>query len=370
MHIGVPQEIKDHEYRVGLTPAGVSALVGRGHAVSIQARAGARIGFDDDAYRRAGARVVETAAEAYAAELVVKIKEPQPGEWEHLRAGQTLFGYLHLAADRALTEALLGRGVTGVAYETVTDAAGTMPLLTPMSEVAGRLATLAGAEALQMKNGGNGTLIAGVPGVAPARVVIVGGGTVGSHAARMAIGIGADVTVLDRSLPRLRQLEDVFGARLKTVFSEPATLEDLVTRADLVVGAVLLPGKRAPHLLSRALIRAMHAGSAFVDVAIDQGGVSETSRPTTHSDPFYVDEGVVHYCVTNMPAASARTATLALTQATLPYVLRLADAGVRAALTQDPGLLGGLNVHRGQLTQPGVAEDFGMPYRPAGEALR
>jgi alanine dehydrogenase len=361
MLIGVPKEIKDHEYRVGITPAGVRALTDAGHEVRVETRAGERIGFGDELYLAAGARIAGTASEAYACPLVVKVKEPQAGEIPLLREGQVLFTYLHLAADPALTRRLLESRIVAIAYETVTDAAGALPLLTPMSEMAGRIAIQAGATALQLANGGRGVLLGGVPGVAPGKVLILGAGTVGTHAARMALGLGADVTLMDISLPRLRHLDDIFGARLKTRYSEAHAIEELVREADLVVGSVLLPGKRAPKLISRALVKQMKPGSVLVDVAIDQGGCAETSRPTTHSSPTYLEEGVVHYCVANMPAACARTATQALTNATLPCVLALAGKGWKEALKADAGLRNGLNLHLGQVTHAGLAADLEYP---------
>ncbi len=361
MLIGVPREIKNHEYRVGITPAGVRALTDAGHEVRVETRAGERIGFGDDLYLAAGARIADTPADAYACPLVVKVKEPQPGEIPLLREEQVLFTYLHLAADPALTRSLLESKIVAIAYETVTDAAGALPLLTPMSEVAGRIAIQAGATALQMANGGRGVLLGGVPGVAPGKVLILGAGTVGAHAAKMALGLGADVTLMDISLPRLRHLDDVFGARLKTRYSEAHAIEELACEADLIVGAVLLPGKCAPKLISRALVRRMQPGSVLVDVAIDQGGCAETSRPTTHSSPTYIEDGVVHYCVANMPAACARTATQALTNATLPYVLAHAGKGWKGALKADAGLRNGLNLHLGRVTHAGLAADLGYP---------
>lgn len=369
MLIGVPREIKDHEYRVGITPAGVRALTDAGHEVRVETRAGERIGFSDELYLAAGARIVGTPFEAYACPLIVKVKEPQPGEIPLLREGQVLFTYLHLAADPALTGRLLESEIVAIAYETVTDAAGTLPLLTPMSEVAGRMAIQAGATALQLANGGRGVLLGGVPGVAPGKVLILGAGTVGTHAARMALGLGAAVTLMDISLPRLRHLDEVSGGRLKTRYSEAHAIEELVCETDLIVGAVLLPGKRAPKLISRALVQSMKPGSVLVDVAIDQGGCAETSRPTTHSSPTYIEEGVVHYCVANMPAACARTATQALTNATLPYVLALAGKGWKEALKADAGLRKGLNLHLGQVTHAGLAADLGYPWLAPETAL-
>ncbi|MDP2795835.1 MAG: alanine dehydrogenase, partial [Sulfurisoma sp.] len=332
MLIGVPKEIKDHEFRVGLTPAGVRALVDAGHEVRVQAQAGAAIGYDDALYAAAGARIVASAVEAFACPMLVKIKEPQAAEISLLQEGQILFTYLHLAADAELTSRLVERKIIGIAYETVTDAQGRLPLLTPMSEVAGRIAIQAGATTLQMNHGGSGVLLGGVPGVAPGKVVILGAGTVGTEAAKMAMGLGADITVVDLNLNRLRYLDDVFGGRIKTQYSQASAIEALVSDADLVVGSVLIPGKRAPKLISRELVGGMRPGSVLVDVAIDQGGCAETSRATTHSQPTYVEAGVVHYCVTNLPAACARTSTQALSHATLPYTLNLASSGYREAM--------------------------------------
>ena len=361
MRIGIPKEIKDHEYRVGVTPAGVRALKARGHDVLVETMAGARIGFGDALYEAAGAMIAGR-NEAYGCDMVIKVKEPQPSEISLLREGQVLFCYLHLAAEPELTRGLLERKVIGIAYETVTDAQGNLPLLIPMSEVAGRIAVQAGATALQIAYGGSGVLLGGVPGVAPGKVVILGGGASGINAAKMALGLGAEVTVLDINLARLRYLDDVFGMRVKTRYSEPVAIAELVREADLVNGAVHIPGKRAPCLLTRDMVKAMRPGSAFVDIAIDQGGCAETSRPTTHSDPTYVEHGVVHYCVTNMPGATARTSTLALTQATLPLALELADKGWSRALLDNPGLRDGLNVFRGQVTHPAVAADLGYAF--------
>lgn len=358
MRIGIPKEIKDHEYRVGATPAGVSALKAHGHDVLVETMAGARIGFADALYEAAGA-LIAGRNEAYGCDMVIKVKEPQPSEVALLREGQVLFCYLHLAPEPELTRGLLERKVIGIAYETVTDAQGNLPLLIPMSEVAGRIAVQAGATALQISNGGSGVLLGGVPGVPPGKVVILGGGASGINAVKMALGLGAEVTVLDICLARLRYLDDVFGMRLKTRFSEPAAIAELIREADLVIGAVLIPGKRAPRLLTYDMVKAMKPGSVLVDIAIDQGGCAETSRPTTHSEPTYVEHGVVHYCVTNMPGATARTSTLALTQATLPLALELADKGYARALLDNPGLREGLNVYRGQVTHPAVAADLG-----------
>ena len=368
MLIGVPKEIKDHEYRVGVTPGGVAALTRAGHRVLVEAHSGGRIGFADALYTAAGATIVASAAEAYGADMVIKVKEIQPGEWDLLKPGQILFTYLHLAPEPELTAKLLEKGVIGVAYETVTDSSGGLPLLVPMSIIAGRLSIQMGAWALQMACGGNGTLLGGAPGVAPGKVLILGGGTVGSHAAKIAVGMGADTTILDISPPRLRYLDDIFGFLLKTGYSDAHTIETMAPEADIIVGGVLIPGKLAPKILSREMIASIRPGSVFVDVAIDQGGCSETSRPTTHSDPTYVEEGVVHYCVGNMPGAVARTSTLALTQVTLPYVLELANKGIDA-LRGNAGLRAGLQIFRGQVTYESVARDLGLTYTPAATAL-
>jgi alanine dehydrogenase len=370
MKIGVPKETKNHEYRVGLTPAGAALLCSQGHEVMVQSRAGERIGFTDDAYRAAGARLVDSAAEAWSAQLVVKVKEPQPGELSFFRDDLVLFTYLHLVTCVDVLDAMEAAGSTGIAYETVSDAQGRLPLLMPMSEVAGRLAVQAGAWALMLPQGGSGVLLQGVPGVPPGKVTILGGGTVGTHAAWAATGIGADVTLLDVSLPRLRQLEEIFGARLKTAVSEPDAIARHVAEADLVVGAVLVPGKHTPHLITRAMLKRMRPGSVFVDVGIDQGGCAETSRPTSHAEPTYVEEGVLHYCVPNMPGAVARTSTLALTQATLPYVVKLAGMGWKKACAEDAGLRAGLQIAKGQVTYEPLAEDIGRAWLDPREAVR
>jgi alanine dehydrogenase len=362
MLVGVPREIKDHEYRVGLTPAGVHALRERGHQVCVETGAGARIGFPDADYISAGARVVASAKEVFAADMVVKVKELQPAEFGLPRRGQILFAYLHLAPDPVLLHALLACAVSGIAYETVTDAQGRLPLLAPMSRIAGRLSVQVGAWALQMANGGSGVLLGGVPGVAPGRVVVIGAGASGANAVQIAAGMGADVTVLDVDLERLAHLDEVYRGRVKTCYSEALAIAEQVAHADLVIGALLVPGKLAPRLISRKLLQRMRPGSVLVDIAIDQGGIAETSRPTSHSQPLFVEEGVVHYCVPNMPSACARTATLALTQATFPYVLRLADRGLDA-LSEDAGLANGLQVHAGQVTHRGLAEDVKRPFR-------
>ena len=369
MRIGVPKEIKDHEFRVGLIPSGVRALHEVGHDVSIESGAGAAIGYHDALYREAGANIVKSPAEIYNCELVIKVKEPLSREVPLFHPGMVLFCYLHLAASRELTEQLLLSGTHCIAYESVLDAQGTRPLLTPMSAVAGRLSIQMGAWALTMANGGSGVLLSGLAGVAPGKVAILGGGVVGSNAARIAVGLGADVTVLDRDPARLQHLEEIFGARLKTCDAEVASIESCVRDADLLVGAILLPGKQAPKLISRTLIQSMRPGSVFVDVAIDQGGCSETSHPTTHSAPLYTEEGIVHYCVTNMPAATARTSTQALTQATLPYVLSLARHGMQQAMQTDDGLKNGLNICNGHITHAHLAEDLGLPHLPPEQVL-
>ena len=361
MLVGVAKEIKTHEYRVGLTPAGVRELVAHGHAVIAEHDAGAGIGFGDDAYRAAGAETGDAATVFARADMIVKVKEPQAPEIARLRPGQVLFTYLHLAADRVQTEGLMRSGATCIAYETVTDARGALPLLAPMSEVAGRMSVQVGAHCLEREQGGAGVLLGGVPGVAPARVVVLGGGVSGTNAARMAIGLEADVTVIDKSLGRLKELDSQFGSRMKTLFATVATIEHLVADADLVIGAVLVPGAAAPKLVSRQTVRRMRPGSVLVDIAIDQGGCFETSRPTSHAQPTYVDEGVVHYCVTNMPGAVPRTSTFALTNATLPFVLALADNGWRQALTRDEHLRAGLNIHDGCVTNHAVARDLDLP---------
>ena len=370
MLIGVPREIKNSEFRIGLTPAGARELSARGHQVLVQRDAGAGIGLANEAYEAAGARIVETAAEVYArAELVIKVKEPRAAECAMLRPGQVLFAYLHLAPDPEQTRALLASGCTAIAYETVTDAHGGLPLLAPMSEVAGRMAIQAGAHALEKAQGGSGILLGGVPGVKPAEVMVIGAGTVGLNAARMAMGLGARVTVLDRSLERLKHIDELYGQRLATILSSAEAISERLPLADLVVGAVLVPGAAAPRLVSRAQLKLMRPGSVLVDVAIDQGGCFETSRPTTHQDPTYEVDGIVHYCVANMPGAVARTSTFALANATLPHALALADKGARQALADDSHLRNGLNVHAGKLTCRAVADALGLPFTPAAEAL-
>ena len=363
MKIGIPKEVKTHEYRVGLVPAGVKELVLHGHEVTVERDAALAIGFPDAAYSAAGARVVATADEVFAAsDLIVKVKEPQPQEIARLRQGQVLFTYLHLAADGAQTEALMRSHATCIAYETVTDARGTLPLLAPMSEVAGRMSVQVGAHCLEKEQGGAGVLLGGVPGVAAAKVVVLGGGVSGTNAARMAMGMEAHVMVIDKSLRRLQELDLQFGSRLHTQFATVDTIEREVLSADLVIGAVLVPGAAAPKLVTREMVRRMRPGSVLVDIAIDQGGCFETSRPTTHSQPTYVEEGVVHYCVTNMPGAVARTSTFALNNATLPFIIALADKGWQQALREDPHLREGLNVHGGAVTHAAVARDLKLSH--------
>ncbi len=352
MRIGVPKEIKDHEYRVAITPAGCRALTQAGHEVRVQTVAGARIGFADTDYREADATIVSRAEEVYACNLVVKVKELQPAEYSLLREGQIVFGYLHLAPNPELLRAMLDAKGIAIAYETVSDASGRLPLLIPMSQIAGRLAPQMGALGLTMTNGGSGVLLSGLPGVSPAKVTVIGAGTVGANAALIALGMGAEVTVLDRNEQRLRELE----GRIKTRVTDASTLEAAVLESDMVIGALHVPGKLTPKIISRKLVAAMRRGSVIVDVAIDQGGISETSRPSSHSQPFYSEEGVVHYCVSNMPAACARTATLALTHATFPYIQAVANKGWEAALHDDPGLKHGLQIDRGRIAHQGLAE--------------
>ncbi len=369
MRIGVPKEIKDHEFRVGLTPEGAKALVAAGHQVVVESRAGSAIGHFDAEYVAAGATIAATPRQAYDCDMVIKVKEPQPSEVPLLREGLVLFTYLHLAAVPELARELMKRKVTAIAYETVVDENGHLPLLTPMSAVAGRLAVQMGAWALTMANGGRGVLLSGVEGVAPGKVVILGGGVVGTNAAQIATGIGAETTLLEKNPATLKRLADSFGPKLKLVPSDAASVEKYVKEADLVVGAVLIPGKHAPRLLSRQLVRAMRPGSVIVDISIDQGGCAETSRPTTHSDPIYIEEGVVHYCVANLPAATAWTSTQALTRATLPYALALANKGAARAMHDDAGLRAGLNVCAGRITHANLAEDLGEPVLAPEAAL-
>ena len=361
MKIGCPTEIKPQEFRVGMTPNAAQEAVGHGHDVIIQAGAGIGAGFVDADYQAAGAVIIDTAEEIFAtADMIVKVKEPQAGERKMLREGQLLFTYLHLAPDPAQTKDLIESGCTAIAYETVTDRNGGLPLLAPMSEVAGRLAPQVGAYTLQKANGGRGVLMGGVPGVGPAKVLVLGGGVVGTHAARVAAGMGADVTVLDRSLPRLRYLDDVFGNQFNGGYSSAGLLQEHLVQADMVIGAVLIPGAEAPKLVSRAQFADMKPGAVLVDVAIDQGGCFETSKATTHADPIYEVDGIMHYCVANMPGAVARTSTLALGNATMPFMLALANKGWKQACADDPHLLEGLNVHAGQLTYYAVGKALGI----------
>ena len=369
MRIGVPKEVKVHEYRVGLTPASVRELKEHGHQVFVETKAGIGIGATDEDYVGAGAVVLSSADEVFSqAEMIVKVKEPQAGERKRLRRGQVLFTYLHLAPDPEQTRDLLASGVTAVAYETITGSGGGLPLLAPMSEVAGRMAVQAGAHCLEKAQGGLGMLLGGVPGVPPAKVVILGGGVVGYNAARIAVGSGAHVVIVDRSVNVLRRMDDIFGPRVETAFSNRQNIETHVTSADLVIGAVLVPGAASPKLVTRQMVRHMKQGSALVDVAIDQGGCFETSHPTTHADPTYIVDGVVHYCVANMPGGVPRTSTYALNNATLPYVLELA-AEPRKAMKRNPHLLAGLNVHEGQVTCREVAEALDHEYVEAARAI-
>ncbi|MGI9365337.1 MAG: alanine dehydrogenase [Rhizobiaceae bacterium] len=369
MKIGVPKEIKNHEYRVGLTPGSVREYVAHEHEVIVETKCGAGMNEDDEAYVAAGARVVDTAEEVFAtADMIVKVKEPQATEWVQLREGQILYTYLHLAPDPEQTKGLLESGCTAVAYETVTDRNGGLPLLAPMSEVAGRLSIQASATALQRAYGGRGVLLGGVPGVAPGKVVIIGGGVVGTNAAMMAVGMGAQVTVLDRSIPRMRELDEMFNSRITTRYSTVNALEEEVFGADVVIGAVLIPGAAAPKLVSRDMLSGMKPGAVLCDVAIDQGGCFETSHATTHADPIYDVDGIVHYCVANMPGAVPRTSSHALNNATLPYGLSLADHGL-AALTRNTDLGNGLNVHKGLITNAAVAEALDLPLVSMGDAI-
>lgn len=370
MKIGCPTEIKPQEFRVGITPHAAAELRAHGHSVLIQQGAGIGSGFDDSAYTDAGATILPDASAIFAdADMIVKVKEPQPVERAMLRPGQLLFTYLHLAPDAAQTDDLLKSGCTAIAYETVTQPGGGLPLLAPMSEVAGRLAPQVGAWTLQKANGGRGVLLGGVPGVAPARIVVIGGGVVGTQAARVAAGMGADVTVLDRALPRLRYLDDTFAGQFKTGYADKATTADLVAQADMVIGAVLVPGAAAPKLVTRAQLSGMKPGAAIVDVAIDQGGCFETSHATTHQDPIYEIDGIMHYCVANMPGAVARTSTMALGNATLPFMVALANKGWHQACLDDPHLAQGLNVHDGALLVPAVGEAQNRAVTPLDQVL-
>ncbi|EGQ9416743.1 alanine dehydrogenase [Vibrio cholerae] len=370
MIIGVPKEIKNHEYRVGMIPASVRELVSHGHQVYVETNAGSGIGFSDDDYIAVGASILPTAADVFAkAEMIVKVKEPQAIERAMLKEGQILFTYLHLAPDFPQTEELIKSKAVCIAYETVTDNMGRLPLLAPMSEVAGRMSIQAGAQTLEKSRGGSGLLLGGVPGVAPAKVVVLGGGVVGANAARMAIGLRADVTILDRNIDTLRKLDEEFQGRANVVYSTADAIEKYVLEADLAIGAVLIPGAAAPKLVTQQHIKRMKPGSAIVDVAIDQGGCFETSHPTTHAEPTYIVDDVVHYCVANMPGAVARTSTFALNNATLPYIVKLANKGYQKALLEDAGFLKGLNVIHGKVTYKEVAENFGLDYVDPAKAI-
>lgn len=362
MLIGIPREVKNNEFRVGALPAMIQALIVAGHEVRVERKAGEAIGFPDSSYEAVGAKIVPYPQDVYAADMIIKVKEPQRAEYPLLREGQILFCYLHLAPDREQTEALLERKVVGIAYETVTDKSGRLPLLVPMSEIAGRISIQVGATYLQMNHGGKGVLLGGVPGVLPASIAVIGGGVVGTEAARMALGLGANVTIIDRDLQRLRDLNLLFGPSLKTVFASADSIEKTIVNSDLVIGAVLIPGKLAPKLITRSMMEKMEPGSVFVDVAIDQGGCAETSRPTSHESPTYEECGVIHYCVTNMPGACARTSTMALNNATIGYALEIANRGWQAALQENPHLMAGLNVCLGNVTNLAVAADLGLSY--------
>lgn len=370
MIIGIPKECKIHEYRVGATPAMVRVLVENGHEVWVETHAGTKIRFTDEDYIAAGAKIVNSPEEAYKADMIIKVKEPQESEYGFLRKGQILFCYLHLAPDPVQTKALVDSQVVAIAYETVVDARGRLPLLIPMSEIAGRISIQVGATALQMNQGGKGLLLGGVPGVSPAKVVVIGGGVVGTEAARMAMGTGAQVVVFDKDVFRLRELDALYGPLMRTLYSTPSAIEEALREADLVIGAVLIPGKTAPKLVTKEMVKQMSSGSVIVDVAIDQGGCVETARPTTHAHPTYVVDGVVHYCVTNMPGACARTATLALTQATMDYAVAIANKGYVKAMKDNPGLREGLNVCLGHVTNSHVAHDLKYPYVSAESMLK
>jgi alanine dehydrogenase len=361
--VGLPKEIKDNEYRVGLTPAGVRALSDAGHRVIVEKSAGEGSGFDDALYQKAGAQIIESADDVWGeGEMIVKVKEPIEPEYPRMRDGQLLFTYLHLAPDRELTDQLLKRKVTGIAYETITDRRGGLPLLTPMSEVAGRMAIQVGAHYLEKMAGGRGILLGGVPGVPAARVVIIGGGVVGTNAAKIAVGMGAHVTIIDNNLERLRELDDIFLSKISTLASSAYMIHDAISNADLIVGAVLVPGAAAPRLVTRGMLKDVPNGAVIVDVAVDQGGCIETTHPTTHSNPTYYVEGVLHYCVANMPGAVPRTSTFALTNATLPYTLKLANRGFFAAIRSDEGLKAGVNTYAGHCTYQAVAEAQSLSY--------
>jgi alanine dehydrogenase len=368
--VGLPKEIKDNEYRVGLTPAGVRGLTDAGHNVLVEKSAGDGSGFEDALYQRAGAQIIESADAVWSqADMIVKVKEPIAPEYPRMRDGQLLFTYLHLAPDKKLTDELLKRRVTGVAYETITDRRGGLPLLTPMSEVAGRMAIQVGAHYLEKMSGGRGILLGGVPGVPAARVVIIGGGVVGTNAAKIAVGMGAHVTIIDNNLDRLRELDDIFLSKISTLASSAYMIHDAITQADLIIGAVLVPGAAAPRLVTRSMLKDVPNGAVIVDVAVDQGGCIETTHPTTHSDPTYYVEGVLHYCVANMPGAVPRTSTFALTNATLPYALKLANKGFPEAIVNDESLKAGVNTYAGHCTYEAVAVSQGLEYTPIDKLL-
>lgn len=370
MNIGLPKEIKDNEYRVGLTPAGVNALVNAGHTVYVQHTAGEGSGIPDEEYVKAGGQILDTADEIWqAGDMIVKVKEPIAPEYPRMRENQLLFTYLHLAPELELTKQMLERNVTGVAYETITDKHGRLPLLTPMSEVAGRMSVQVGANCLEKINGGRGVLLGGVPGVPAANVVIIGGGIVGTEAAKMAVGLGAKVTIIDKNLDRLRELDDIFLSKVQTLASSRYQIEEAISHADLVIGAVLIPGAAAPKLVTREMLKLIPSGSVLVDVAVDQGGCFETTHATTHSNPTFYEEGVLHYCVANMPGAVPRTSTFALTNATLPYALSLANKGFEQAIKDDAGLAEGVNTYAGKLTYEAVAESQGLEYTPLSSLL-
>ncbi|HEX8284879.1 MAG TPA: alanine dehydrogenase [Pyrinomonadaceae bacterium] len=370
MIVGLPKEIKDNEYRVGLTPAGVRALTDAGHRVVVERSAGEGSGFEDALYERAGGELLDAADDVWAeAEMVVKVKEPIEPEYPRMKEGLLLFTYLHLAPDPKQTQALLANKVTGIAYETITDRRGTLPLLTPMSEVAGRMAVQVGAQYLEKMNGGRGVLVGGVPGVPAARVVIIGGGVVGTNAAKIAVGMGAQVTIVDKNLDRLRELDDIFLSKISTLASSAYAIHGAIAEADLIIGAVLVPGAAAPKLVTREMLKDVMKGAVIVDVAVDQGGCIETTRPTTHSNPTYYVEDVLHYCVANMPGAVPRTSTFALTNATLPYALRIANRGFLGAISSDPGLKEGVNTYAGKMTYQAVADDQGLEYTSLDEML-
>ncbi|NPV43468.1 MAG: alanine dehydrogenase [Firmicutes bacterium] len=372
MIIGVPKEIKSNENRVAITPAGVENFIKNGHEVYIEKNAGVGSGFSDEEYTAAGAKILDTPKEVFEiADMIMKVKEPLPPEYDLFKPGQVLFTYLHLAADKKMTEALLERGIVGIAYETVQLADRSLPLLTPMSEVAGRMSVQVGAHFLEKPNGGKGVLLSGVPGVLPAKVTIIGGGTVGTNAAKIAVGMGADVTIIDINPVRLRELDDIFGGKIKTLMSNSFNIKKAVAESDLVIGAVLIPGAKAPQLVTEDMIREMQPGSVVVDVAIDQGGCIETcDHPTTHAEPIYVKHGVIHYSVANMPGAVARTSTLALTNCTVPYGIKIANMGYKEAAKRDQAIALGVNLVNGKLTYKAVADSLNLPYTPLEEALK